>query len=129
MTPSDQIVLPGLETSPLSKCFNVTVRAARPKTTQVYETYWQFAAERQEIYFRRLSDPRGPWSMDPILARHRFTNAYRAADRVSQFLISEVIYSGSQEPEEVFFRTLLFKFFNRIDTWQHLIEGLGQPTW
>ena len=36
-----------------------------------------------------------PWTSDPILRRHRFTNCYRAADRVSQFLISQVIYAGA----------------------------------
>jgi 5-hmdU DNA kinase-like protein len=70
-----------------------------------------------------------PWTSDPILRRHRFTNCYRAADRVSQFLISHVIYSGPQEPENIVFRTLLFKVFNRISTWQLLESALGEVTW
>ena len=49
----------------------------------------------------------------PILARFKFTNAYRASDRVSQYLIRNVIYEGSQSSEEVFFRTLLFKIFKQ----------------
>ncbi|MEN6543667.1 nucleotide kinase domain-containing protein [Parvibaculum sp.] len=99
--------------------------------TPVYDTYWRFAAERQAIYMRRLSDPVGPWTADPILAAYRFTNAYRASDRVSQFLIREVQYheDRSQEPREVFFRTLLFKIFNRIDTWLALERELGPLTW
>jgi hypothetical protein len=28
-----------------------------------------------------------PWTSDPIIQVHKFTNAYRAADRVSQYLI------------------------------------------
>ena len=58
------------------------------KPTVVYDTYWRFAAERQEIFFRRVvrtSQP--PWTADPILAEYKFTNAYRASDRVSQYLI------------------------------------------
>jgi len=35
-------------------------------------------------------------------------------------MIRRVIYEGSQEPREVFFRTILFKLFNRIETWQLL---------
>jgi len=70
-----------------------------------------------------------PWTDDQVLAAHRFTNAYRAADRVSQFLIRHVLYQGEQTWQETFFRTLLFKFFNRIETWQALEARCGLPSW
>jgi hypothetical protein len=70
-----------------------------------------------------------PWTSDPILASHRFTNCYRAVDRVSQYLISNVIYNGDQDPDEVLFRILLFKFFNRISTWELLRSVLGDLAW
>lgn len=92
----------------------------------MFETYWRFAAERQEIFFRRLSQP-PPWTQDPILQSYKFTNAYRASDRVSQFLLRNVIYQGDQTPKEIFFRTILFKLFNRISTWQLLVDRLGWP--
>jgi len=103
----------------------VFTRLAPVEPTSVYDTYWKFAAERQEIFFRRLQQPMGLWTKDPILARHKFTNAYRASDRVSQFLIRQVIYQGSDAPREVFFRTILFKLFNKISTWQLLSAALG----
>jgi hypothetical protein len=31
--------------------------------------------------------------------------------------------------EEVFFRTILFKLFNRIETWEHLVRSVGPITW
>ena len=95
--------------------------------TEVYDTYWRFAAERQALYFRRLADPVGPWTDDPILSEYRFTNAYRVTDRVSQYLIRNVQYdpARSKTPAEVFFRTLLFKIFNRIETWEALERDLG----
>jgi hypothetical protein len=98
--------------------------------TLVLETYWRFAAERQAMYFRRFSDERGPWTSDPILRSYRFTNPYRATDRVSQHLIRDVQYGAdrSQEPRELFFRTLLFKIFNRIETWQAIEEAIGPLT-
>jgi len=65
------------------------------------------------------------WTDDVILREYKFTNAYRASDRVSQFLIRNVIYSGIQTPEEVFFRTILFKLFNRIETWNLLVSRMG----
>ena len=80
-------------------------------TTSVFETYWRFAYERQEIFYRRLSgDPR-PWTEDAILRAFRFTNVYRASDRVSQYLIRHVIYEGPQTTDEIFFRVFLFKIF------------------
>ncbi len=96
------------------------------KPTAVYDTYWRFAAERQEVFFRRLDGSPPPWTNDSILARFKFTNAYRASDRVSQYLIRDVIYAGAQGVEEVFFRTLLFKMFNRIETWELLTAALGE---
>jgi 5-hmdU DNA kinase-like protein len=63
------------------------------------------------------------------MTSYRFTNCYRAADRVSQYLISNVIYSGSQNRDEVLFRILLFKFFNRISTWEMLRSALGDLAW
>lgn len=101
------------------------VKLAPLKPTPVYDTYWRFAAERQAIFFRRLGDGRPPWTDDPILREFKFTNAYRASDRVSQYLIRHVIYDGDAQPDEVFFRTLLFKLFNRIDTWELLRRELG----
>jgi alpha-glutamyl/putrescinyl thymine pyrophosphorylase clade 1 len=40
----------------------------------------------------------------------------RHAARVSQTLIRDVIYAGSQDVEEVAFRTLLFEIFNKTET-------------
>ena len=87
--------------------------------TVVFDTYWRFAAERQAIFFRRIAGAT-PLTQDPILAQFKFTNAYRASDRVSQFLIRHVQYRGDPFPKEVFFRTILFKLFNRIETWELL---------
>jgi hypothetical protein len=99
------------------------------KTTPVFDTYWRFASERQEMFMRRVNGSSPPWTEDPILSIHRFTNAYRASDRVSQYLIRHVIYEGSQKPEEVFFRTILFKLFNKIETWESLHTKLGVLEW
>ena len=94
--------------------------------TEVFDTYWRFAASRQAIYLGRLAGDPAPWTWDPILAGHRFTNCYRAADRVSQYMIRHVAYDGSEDPAELVFRVLLFKMFNRIETWQLLRDGLGE---
>ena len=101
-------------------------RLAPAKTTPVYDAYWRFASERQRIFFARVEGNHWPWTEDAVLREYKFTNAYRASDRVSQYLIREVIYRGDAAPEEVFFRTLLFKMFNRIDTWELLQKQFGE---
>lgn len=77
------------------------------EVTECFDVYWRFAAERQRIFHRRASGMPAPWTGDPILARHKFTSVYRAADRVSQYLIREVIYAGPQDQDEMVFRVLL----------------------
>lgn len=105
--------------------------AATLKTTEVFDLYWKFAVERQEIFFRRLESKRAPWTDDQILRQYKFTNAYRASDRVSQFLIRNVIYNKdyADTANETVFRILLFKLFNKISTWKLLEDRIGPPRW
>lgn len=111
-------------------CARTIFRSFAPaKPTLVFETYWRFAAERQAIFFRRVAGDPPPWTTDPVLQEYKFTNAYRASDRVSQYLIRHVIYTGDSSPDEVFFRTILFKFFNKISTWERLKKALGAISW
>jgi len=101
--------------------------------TAVFATYWYFAAVRQKLFYCRVLNQSPPWTSDPILRNYRFTNAYRASDRVSQYLIRNILYSeaaeSKQNAQETLFRLLLFKLFNRIETWQLLERSLGSITW
>lgn len=103
---------------------------APAKVSEVYESYWRFAAERQAVFFRRGRGEARPWTDNPVLAIYKFTNAYRASDRVSQYLIRHVIYRDDlpKSPREVFFRILLFKLFNKIETWELLERAVGPIT-
>src|SRR5271165_6111707 len=98
------------------------------KPTVVFSSYWRFAVERQEVYFRRLRGESPPWSTDPVLRAHKFTNVYRAADRVSQYLIRHVIGDDTKSMENTSFRILLFKLFNKIETWELLVQKLDDPS-
>ncbi len=117
------------KTTAENKVPSIALRLAPCKPTVVYETYWKFAAERQGIFFKRIEGALFPWTTDPILKRYKFTNAYRASDRVSQYLIRNVIYKGTSSIKEVFFRIVLFKLFNRIETWKLLEEQFGEITY
>lgn len=104
-------------------------RKLKPKVSIVYNTYWKFASLRQEVFFNRLNQHNYPWTEDPILTEYKFTNVYRSTDRVSQYLIKNVIYKGSQDPNELFFRILIFKIFNKIETWEYLKSELIDISW
>lgn len=94
----------------------------------MFETYWRLAAERQEIFHRRCAGEPGPWTRDPILAHYKFCNAYRASDRVSQYLIREVIYGpcgAGLKPEDSFMRIVLFRIFSKENTWEVLEAASG----
>lgn len=95
--------------------------------TVVFDSYWRFAAERQKIFFKKLEKAKIPWTDDQILSTYKFTNAYRASDRTSQYLIRNVIYRNDlpASSKEVFFRIMIFKLFNKIETWQLLENKIG----
>lgn len=79
------------------------------------------------MYYRRILALPEPWTDDRTLRTSRFTNAYRASDRVSQYLIGQVQYApGTWIAHDYVFRTILFKLFNRIDTWERLGSHLGE---
>lgn len=101
------------------------VKLAKPKKSKVYYAYWKFAQLRQQVFLKRMADPVGPWTNDPILRNYRFTNVFRASDRVSQRLI-KLQYEFDPSPKEVFFRTMLFKIFNKIETYRFLEKELGE---
>jgi hypothetical protein len=107
----------------------IKIKGDRVTLTPVFYSYWKFAAERQNIFFRRLGGANAfPVTKDEILQSFKFTNSYRASDRVSQFLIRQVIYGEgySDQPDDIFFRILLFKLFNKIETWRLLESKLGR---
>jgi hypothetical protein len=96
-------------------------------TQKTFDTYWRFAVLRQEVFFNKIKNLPPPWTDDPIIQTYKFCNAYRASDRVSQYLIKHIIYDNnrSKNEEEVLFRILLFKIFNKIETWEYIENKLG----
>lgn len=99
------------------------------ETTPVFAAFWYFACERQNMFKRRLNGINSKDSSDDwILNSHRFTNTYRASDRVSQYLIRNVIWTQVEglSDDDTLFRILLFKLFNRIDTWEALLCEIGE---
>ena len=108
--------------------FTPQVRRSRPIPSSIYPILWRFAFERHRIYLRRIAGDTYPWTDDSVLSDYKFTNAFRAADRVSQYLIQLVYSDPDASDDTVFLRTLLFKVFNKIDTWESIASSLGIPS-
>lgn len=97
---------------------------------RIYEIYWSFAAERQAAFERRVAGKPFPWTDDPILQEYKFCNVFRAADRVSQYMIRDVCYHEEPcRPEDRAFQIVAFRTFSKIDTWTAVRDYLGNyPT-
>lgn len=104
------------------------VRRRLPTPTPVFGSLWYLAAERQRIFRARLRSEREPLTEDAVLRSFKFTNAYRASDRTSQYLIRHVIYDRKRSWRDTFARVLLFKLFNRIETWEVVRDQVGEVT-
>lgn len=97
------------------------------KRQEIYDMYWYFAYERQNIFYKKLNGEKPPYTNDEILSTYKFCNCYRVLDRVSQYLLKNVIYNNPSKysDEDILFRIILFKLFNKEDTWEYLINSLG----
>ena len=99
------------------------------KRKEVYDLYWYFAYERQNIFIKKLNGEPYPWTNDEILNTYKFCNSYRVNDRVSQYLLKNVIYNGiNYSKETMLFRIILFKLFNKESTWELLKNNLKDIT-
>lgn len=95
---------------------------------EVFRAYWQFAAERQLIFERRLEGAAPPWTEDAILREYRFCNVFRASDRVSQALIAAAYARSDFSDEDLVLRVVLFRLFSRPATWELIESEIGLLT-
>ena len=95
-----------------------------------YKYYFFFIQERMNIFWKRYECVDTNLTEDKILAKHKFTNVYRAQDRVSQYLIKNVIYNTNEKFTEIdiLLRIIVFKIFNNIDTWIFIENEIGTLT-
>ena len=99
------------------------------KRQEVYDLYWYFAYERQNIFLKKKNGLQAPWTNDKILQEYKFCNSYRVNDRVSQYLLKNVIYNGKNySSSDMIFRIILFKLFNKESTWELLLNNFDDIT-
>ncbi|GJE91065.1 chromo-domain-containing protein [Phanerochaete sordida] len=107
----------------------VTLGAKVYKVNAMLPLFFKFACERHHTQQRRLAGLPQPWTEDKIIADWPFTNVFRVLDRNTQYILRHVVREGSQDLEESVFRVILFRTFNKIETWEFLKEELGDLTW
>ena len=92
-----------------------------------FKYYFYFIQERMNIFWKKCDSNTKIFTTDPILNDNKFTNVYRACDRVSQYLIKDVIYDHQKglNEKDILLRILIFKIFNKIDTWEYLEKNVG----
>jgi hypothetical protein len=88
------------------------------------DRYFAFIRERNEIYHRKTSGQVWPWTEDAILQSYRFTEIYRERDRTSLHYQKMIRKYYTQDDAWVFPATVLYRWFNRIETCEHFF---GEP--
>lgn len=116
----------------ITKSYDKEAMSVRPPTPRerVYDYYWYFASERHATFERRVAGLPEPWTDDSILQTFKFCNVFRAADRVSQYMIRNVCYHSEPcTPEDRLFQIVAFRTFSKIETWRSVHTFLGRyPT-
>jgi len=81
--------------------------------------YW--IRERHQIYLRRKAGKPTPWTDDQILQTAFFTNPYREHDRTTIWLRENFRDEHRKQPSVVT-GTIIYRWFNRIETGQVLLQ-------
>jgi hypothetical protein len=88
--------------------------------TESLDLFWQFIAERQKVWYRRVVEGRpAPWTDDDILQEYRFTNVYRALDPGTQYVIQDILEVDAS-PGDKIFNVMLYRLIGRLETHEYL---------
>lgn len=91
--------------------------------------FFAYARERYSILLRRRRGLDGPpWTDDPILQRYRFCNVFREDDRTTIWF-RETVRERLREHRDVVLATIIFRWFNRVETGQVLVDNQLLRSW
>lgn len=86
------------------------------------EAFFKFARDRHSIYLHRRDGFPAPWTQDPVLQQVRFTNVFRELDRTTIWF-RQNIRDPLRRDRWVVPATIIFRWFNRIETGQVLLDS------
>lgn len=93
-----------------------------PETVRSLEGLLYFIWEREAIRIARENGYEAPWTTDTILGKYKFTNIHRADDRVSKWVIENLI-EPYEDREDLWFTLLIARLINWPPTLSALIEN------
>jgi len=88
-----------------------------------FERYCAFLIERDLIYQKKSAGKPWPWTNDRILQEFRFTEVYRERDKTSLHY-QKTIRDFYKEDQLVLPATVLYRWFNRIETCEHIFNQM-----
>jgi len=82
--------------------------------------FW-WIEERHDIFKKKEQGLPRPWTTDKILDKYRFTNPFRENDKTTVWF-RENMRQPLHNQEEVFMATVIFRWFNLIETGETLLK-------
>lgn len=80
------------------------------------------------IFWKRKDNQNPPWTQDPILQQHKFTNVYRFLDRESQYLIFQIINPFRGKEEDLMLTIILYKILSDLQRMQPIFNNAYMMT-
>ena len=94
--------------------------------------FFKFIHRRHLISLRKERGERRPWTKDKILDEGKFTNIYRMRDRVSRYVIREILERfkpwNRKRAAQLVFEVIAFRLFNWPPTFM-LLKDLIRGGW
>lgn len=84
-----------------------------------WTSFFELLEERQSIWYKKeiIKLPR-PWTENELFDKYKFCNVYRELDRVSRYLILNIVLPYSSNPKEQVKRILLLRHTNSPKTYE-----------
>lgn len=102
---------------PYLNCSVDKIKKAEPViNTDALNHLYEYITQRYSIYKKRLAGESPPWTNNELLQKYSFTNLRREHDRTSLWLINNISNNSDIRYEDSFWRSLLFRFYNKIET-------------
>lgn len=102
---------------PYLKCNINKIKNANPRLNmESLEILYNYIIDRQEIYTKRESNQKPPWSESEIFQKYSFTNVRRELDSTTKWVINNICNNPKLSYADRFYRTILFRIYNKIDT-------------
>jgi len=95
--------------------------------------FLHWVTERENVRLKREAGAAAPWTTDNIISTYRFCNVRRKHDRVSQWIIKNVITPHRKHPD-LWIMLALARYINWPDTLQEIMDARlwpssGTPHW